>query len=129
MAQARIVFERAQILARGGGNGMRLQLEPRKAVLGANAVDRQGMIVVARERAPGNEVEEPPLQPRGEVWQSDDPAAPPGNLGDQGDDLAQRVNLRAPEFIGLTAGGAAVQAAQHRIDHVIDEYRLEATLG
>jgi len=43
----------------------------------------------------------------------------PVSLGHQTDDFAQGINLRTAEFIGLTAGGAAVQTAEQRLDHVV----------
>src|ERR1700733_6925100 len=47
-------------------------------------------------------------------------------LRHQLDDLAQRVDPGTAEFIGLTGAGTAAQAAPQRLDHIVDQDRLES---
>ena len=128
-AQPRIVFQCADVLARRRGHGMRLELEPFEAVLRAHAVDLQRPVVVAGEGPSGHEVATPPpAAGRATFGQPRDPAALAGDFRDQTHDLAQGVDLRTAELVGLAAGGAAAQTAQHGVDDIVDEHRLEARI-
>ncbi len=108
---------------------MRLQPEPGETVVGADAVDLQRPIVVAREGPARHEIHDKRLQPRHDIRQADDPAAPAGELGNELDYFAQRVDLRAAQLISLAAGRAAMQTGSKGFDHVVDEYRLKSRIG
>src|SRR5271170_1410201 len=67
MAESSIVLEGAQILAGRCHHGLWFDAESRKAVLGADAVDRQRAIIVAGEGAARHEVHDQGLHSRGEI--------------------------------------------------------------
>src|SRR5882762_3383997 len=104
MAEARIVFEGAEILARRSDHRLGLDAELGEAVVGAYAVDGERAIVVAGEGAAGNEVHDETLQPRGKIRQSDNPLASTGELRNQIDDLAQCVHPRSAKLVSVSAG-------------------------
>src|SRR3984893_9548971 len=102
VAEARVVFQSTQILARGCQHRLRLDAEPCETVLGAHAVDGQGAIVVAGEWTSRHEIHGERLHARHRVGQSGYPAAPAGELGYKCDDFPQGVDLRAAQLVSLT---------------------------
>jgi hypothetical protein len=75
----------------------------RESVPRADAVDAQRAVIVAGERPAGHEVHDESLQARDEIRQDPMIRRFGRSRRDQSDDLAQRINLRPAEFIGLPA--------------------------
>ena len=127
-AQSRVVLESSQILASGGDHGLWFDAKLCETIPIADVVHRQRAVVIAGIGAARHEIHQHALDFRQRIRQTDYPMPSPHELRNPFDDLAQRKDLWAAQLVKPARIRSAAQTPHQGLDHVIDEYRLEASV-